>query len=163
MVDLSWSRSQLLLSASLDQSVRLWHASRSECLHKFLHPEAVSSVAFHPSEDRYFVTGCFDQKLRVWSLETGRVVLWHATAAVITAVAFSPDARFVACGLYTGLVTLYHTDGLRYHTQVECRNRSGSLRKGRKVTGLDFARGGSHLLVTTNDSRVRLIALDDYS
>lgn len=37
-----------------------------------------------------------------------------------------------------------------------CRNRKGKHRRGRKVTGLEFTPMGNHLLVTTNDSRVRL-------
>ncbi len=47
--------------------------------------------------------------------------------------------------------------------QVECRNRRGPMKRGRKVTGLVFTAGGSHLLVSTNDSRCRLLNLDDYS
>jgi hypothetical protein len=163
VVDAAWSRSLLLLTASMDACVRLWHPSRSECLHKFHHPDAVTAVAFHPAEERYFLTGSFDQKLRVWSLETGRVVLWHATATMVTAVAFSPDAQYAVAGLWNGLVVVYHTEGLRYHTVVECRNRKGALRKGRKVTGIEFINGGSQMLVTTNDSRARLISMDDFS
>jgi hypothetical protein len=163
VVDLAWSRSNLLLSASMDGFVRLWHVSRAECIHKFQHPDCVTSVAFHPTEDNFFLTGCFDKKLRIWSLETGRVVLWQASSSMITAVAFSPDARFVVTGLYNGLVTFYQADGLRYHTQVECRNQRGKHRKGRKVTGLEFLMSGTHVLVSTNDSRCRLISLDDFS
>jgi hypothetical protein len=163
IVDVAWSRSNLILSASMDSYVRLWHVSRSECLHKFQHPDCVTAVAFHPTEDNYFVTGCLDKKLRIWSLETGRVVLWQPTASMITSVAFSPDARLVAVGLYNGLCTLYRSDGLRYHTTIECKNRKGKDRKGRKVTGLEFDATGTHLLVSTNDSRLRLFSMDDFS
>jgi hypothetical protein len=37
------------------------------------------------------------------------------------------------------------------------------MKKGRKVTGLVFTDGGTDLLVSTNDSRCRLVHLDDYS
>jgi WD40 repeat protein len=77
VVDLAWSRSQYLLSAGMDNFVRLWHMSTDRCLHKLQHPDCVSSVAFHPTMDRYFLSGCFDKKLRVWNLETGRVVSGH--------------------------------------------------------------------------------------
>ncbi len=82
---------------------------------------------------------------------------------MITSVAFTPDARIVIAGLYNGVCTFYLTDGLRYLTQVECRNRKGSMKRGRKVTGLEFINSGSHLLVTTNDSRLRLISMEDFS
>jgi WD repeat-containing protein 44 len=192
VVDLAWSKTLLLLSASLDKTVRLWHVSRPECLHRFQHPQEVTSVVCHPTDYRYFLTGCLDKKLRIWSLNTGRVVrevpflapvfvcgcrfqawypclaflwqaLWQPTAEMITSVAFTPDARIVIAGLYNGVCTFYLTDGLRYLTQVECRNRKGSMKRGRKVTGLEFINSGSHLLVTTNDSRLRLISMEDFS
>ena len=47
--------------------------------------------------------------------------------------------------------------------QIECRNRRGSDKKGRKVTALQWLGRGEQLLVTTNDSRVRLVHMDDYS
>ena len=47
--------------------------------------------------------------------------------------------------------------------QVECRNHRGPMKKGKKVTGLAFTDGGLHLLVSTNDSRCRLVSMDDYS
>lgn len=47
--------------------------------------------------------------------------------------------------------------------QIDCRNRRGRLRKGRKVTGIVFVNNGAEMLVTTNDSRCRLISLDDFS
>lgn len=58
---------------------------------------------------------------------------------------------------------------MRYYTQVECRNRHGALKGGRKVTGLCYDKSRSstvpseQLLVTTNDSRIRLYQTDDYS
>jgi WD40 repeat protein len=163
VVDLAWSRANLLLSAGMDGFVRLWHVSRPECLHKFQHPDCVTSVVFHPTEDNYFVTGSFDKKIRIWSLETGRVVLWQPTPAMITAVAFSPDARYFIAGLYNGVCNVYLTDGLKLYTQIECHNRRGKHRRGRKVTGVEFNASGSHMLVTTNDSRCRLVCMDDFS
>lgn len=58
---------------------------------------------------------------------------------------------------------------MRYYTQVECRNRHGALRGGKKVTGLcyDTSRvaheSAEQLLITTNDSRLRLYQTEDYS
>ncbi|CAN0438364.1 unnamed protein product [Discosporangium mesarthrocarpum] len=49
---------------------------------------------------------------------------------------------------------------MRYFTQVECRNRRGPLKSGRKVTGLAFK--GEEVLVTTNDSRLRLYNTEDF-
>jgi len=64
VIDLSWSKTTFLLSASLDKTVRLWHVSRKECLHLFQHSDFVTAVDFHPVEDRYFLSGGFDKKVR---------------------------------------------------------------------------------------------------
>jgi len=163
VVDISWSKSNLLLSASMDGWVRLWHVSQADCLHKFQHPDCVTSVAFYPAigsrDGSTFISGCFDRKLRLWSLETGRVTAWQAAPAMITSAAFSPDGRIVIAGLFNGICVIYSADGLVSLGTVDCRNRRGPFRHGRKVTGIDFTFNSSHALITTNDSRIRLVDL----
>ena len=123
----------------------------------------MTAVAFHTSalhrSASLFLSGCFDRKLRLWSLETGRVVAWQAAPAMVTCAAFSPDGRLIVAGLFSGLCLVLAADGLQLLRTLDCRNRRGPFRHGRKVTGLDFTPGGSHALVTTNDSRVRLVDL----
>ena len=68
VIDISWSKSHFILSASADHNVRLWHATRGDCLQVFRHPDIATSVDFHPLHDRFFVSGCFDKKLRVWDI-----------------------------------------------------------------------------------------------
>ncbi|CAK4643035.1 unnamed protein product [Aphanomyces euteiches] len=52
---------------------------------------------------------------------------------------------------------------MNYYTQIECRNARGATRKGRKVTGIEFSPEGKYFLVSTNDSRMRLFSVDNYS
>jgi len=120
---------------------------------------------FHPVEDRYFVSGSFDKKLRIWNIPEHRVVEWAQTANIITAACFSPSGHMAVAGLYNASVVFYQTDGLKYFTQVDAKNRKGRTAKGKKVTGMQFSPhdGGRTLLVTTNDSRVRLYDMADYS
>jgi len=44
----------------MDKTVRLWHLSRLECLCFFRHVDFVSAIAFHPRDDRYFVSASLD-------------------------------------------------------------------------------------------------------
>jgi len=152
VIDLSWSKTNFLLSASIDKTVRLWHVSRSECLHLFQHSDFVTAVDFHPLEDRYFLSGGFDKKLRIWSIPDGRVKEWAQAPAMITSAKFTPNGLMVVAGLYHGQVYFYSTDGMRYYTQIDARNRHGSQRGGKKVTGLAFLRGINHRLDSGNSS-----------
>lgn len=147
----------------MDKSVRLWHVSRTQCLSSFQHADFVTAVAFHPTESRRFLSASFDKKLRMWDILDHRVIDWAQTPLMITAAAFNPSGRLTAAGLYNGQVVFYQSDGLKYFTQIDCRNRHGKHKRGRKVTGLQFTGDGKQILISTNDSRVRLYDMDDYS
>lgn len=54
----------------MDKTVRLWHVSRSECLCAFQHLDFVTSIAFHPKDDRFFLSGSLDCKLRLWNVSS---------------------------------------------------------------------------------------------
>jgi WD40 repeat protein len=60
VLDVAWSTSLFLLSSSMDKTVRLWHLTRHECLCFFRHVDFVSAIAFHPRDDRYFVSASLD-------------------------------------------------------------------------------------------------------
>ena len=62
-----------------------------------------------------------------------RVVNWAQGKASITSTAFSPDGSMCVSGHYDGTVVFYHTERLKYYTQIECRNRRGTYKEGRKV------------------------------
>eukprot|EP00968_Pinguiococcus_pyrenoidosus_P011486 scaffold923_cov256-Pinguiococcus_pyrenoidosus.AAC.63 len=179
IIDMSWSYSNFLLTASLDCSVRLWHVSRDECFHIFWHSDTVTSVHFHPKKDRYFLSGCWDRKLRLWSIETKRVKEWAQTNDVPVTAKFSPAGDRVVSGLMYGQVFVFNFDdasGLRYFTQIECKNRQGKHRNGTKVTGIEFVQNSSlphssqrsaggqfNMLITTNDSRLRYFNMYDFT
>jgi WD40 repeat protein len=57
ILDISWSAAGFLLSASVDNSVRLWHLTQPDCLRTFWHNDFVTCVQFHPRDAQRFVTG----------------------------------------------------------------------------------------------------------
>mmetsp|Transcript_28057 Transcript_28057/g.47180 ORF Transcript_28057/g.47180 Transcript_28057/m.47180 type:complete len:873 (+) Transcript_28057:128-2746(+) len=142
VIDVAWSKSHFILSASTDKTVCLWHVSRAERLQYFRHPDIVTAVEFHPAHDRYYISGCFDRKLRVWDIiPDGIVQEWTQTTDTITSICFSPDGKTVASGLIQGKVFFYDLidfDQLRYKTQMSCRNHSGKYKHGMKVTGMCY-------------------------
>ena len=186
VIDLSWSVSHFLLSASVDRTARLWHISRpAAALSLFHHPDFVTAVHFHPLDERFFLSACFDKKVRVWSIVDHRVMEWSQVQDIITSARYDRKGEFVMVGSHTGTVNVLRGGmgsaagqsaaaasasstqadgaeaGLRYVTEVVCRNHSGKYSDGRKVTGLDF--NSDLMLVTTNDSRLRVFSVSSHS
>lgn len=147
----------------MDKTVRLWHASRPECLCCFQHSDFVTSIQFHPRDDRFFLAGSLDTKLRLWSIPDKSVAFVTTVPDMITAVAFTPDGRYSMAGCLNGLLNIYDTEGLKASGQIHVRSARGRNSKGNKITGIDTMmdpqddpNGDIKLLVTSNDSRVRL-------
>ena len=138
IVDISWSNTGFLLSASIDHSVRLWHPTRPDSLHLFNHPSGVTSVSFHPSEDRYFLSGGYDKRIRIWNIPDGRVVGFAQTSDIISTASYQPDGMRVAAGLADGKVIFFSVHGteLKYFTETFCKNNG--QKQGKMVTGLAY-------------------------
>lgn len=166
VLDLSWSKNFFLLSSSMDKTVRLWHISRKECLCCFQHVDFVTAIAFHPRDDRYFLSGSLDGKLRLWNIPDKKVALWNEIEGVgshlITAANFCMNGKLAVAGTYDGRCIFYETEHLKYHTQIHVRSRHGKNR-GRKISGIEPLPGEDKILVTSNDSRLRLYNLRDHS
>jgi WD40 repeat protein len=170
ILDLSWSKNNFLLSSSMDKTVRLWHMSREECLCTFKHKDFVTSIAFHPKDDRFFLAGSLDSVLRLWSIPDKSVAFWNLLPDLITAVAFTPDGKTAMAGVLSGLCLFYETEGLKYHTQIHVRSSRGKNAKGSKITGIrtmmfppDDPDGDMKVLITSNDSRIRMYNMRDKS
>ncbi|KAI4142601.1 MAG: hypothetical protein L6R39_004881, partial [Caloplaca ligustica] len=132
------------------------------------HSDFVTSIQFHPRDDRFFLAGSLDSKLRLWSIPDKSVAYWNQLPDLITAVAFAPDGKTAIAGCLNGLCLFYETEGLKYHTQIHVRSAHGKNAKGSKITGIqaisfppDNPNGEVKILVTSNDSRVRVYNLRD--
>lgn len=149
----------------MDKTVRLWHISRRECLCCFQHIDFVTAIAFHPRDDRYFLSGSLDGKLRLWNIPDKKVALWNeldGQTKLITAANFCQNGKFAVVGSYDGRCLFYDTDqNLKYHTQIHVRSTRGRNKTGRKISGIEPMPGEDKILVTSNDSRVRLYDLRD--
>lgn len=62
-------------------------------------------------DDRYFISGSMDGKIRLWHIPEKKVALWNEVDQVkfITAIAFIRN-RFVVVGTYDGRCFFYTTD-----------------------------------------------------
>ncbi|CAK9808618.1 WD repeat-containing protein 44 [Anthophora quadrimaculata] len=164
LLDVSWSKNYFILSSSMDKTVRLWHISRKECLCCFQHIDFVTAIVFHPRDDRYFLSGSLDGKLRLWNIPDKKVAVWNEVdgqTKLITAANFCQNGKFAVVGSYDGRCIFYNTDQLKYHTQIHVRSTRGKNSTGRKISGIEPMPGEDKILVTSNDSRIRLYDLRD--
>lgn len=174
ILDISWSKNNFLLSSSMDKTVRLWHIERAECLCSFLHADFVTAIRFHPKDDRFFLSGSLDCKIRLWSIPDKEVAFSKDVPDLITAVAFTPDGFTSIVGCFGGQCLFYETDGLHFQSQMHVRSSRGRNSKGSKITGIESIilpremlraqasfDSETKLLISTNDSRVRLYNLYD--
>ncbi|RAL49797.1 hypothetical protein DM860_002088 [Cuscuta australis] len=157
VLDLSWSKSQLLLSSSMDKTVRLWDVENQSCLKMFAHNDYVTCIQFNPENDDYFVSGSLDAKVRLWNVPGRKVVDWTDQKNMVTAIAYTPDGEGVIIGLQKGSCRLYRiTDcKLEQEEQVDIDQKKKSQNK--KITGFEFSKSNpSELLITSADSYIRI-------
>ena len=159
ILDLCWSHTDWLLSSSMDKTVRLWYTTMAECLRIFTHQDFVTSIQFNPRNDKFFISGSLDGKLRMWNIPDLKVVDWVDIGEMVTSCAYSPEGESVVVGTHKGNCHYYGTENFKfeYQRQLQVKNARGRKGVGRKITGIEFMPGDSKkLLVTANDSRIRL-------
>ncbi|KAH8506160.1 hypothetical protein H0E87_013114 [Populus deltoides] len=158
VLDLSWSRSQLLLSSSMDKTVRLWDMETKSCLKLFAHNDYVTCIQFNPMDERYFISGSLDAKVRIWSIPDRQLVDWTDLHEMVTAVCYTPDGQGALVGSHKGSCRMYNAEDCKL-SQMECVDVQNKKRsQAKKITGFQFSPGNpSEVLVTSADSRVRIL------
>lgn len=177
ILSLDWSKNNFLLSGGMDRTARLWHVERPECLQIFKHSDFVTTVNFHPNDDRFFLSGSLDNCVRLWSILESNVAFSKDLGddILITATCFTPDGEHCMVGSLNGMLTVLETKGLYLVTKFHIKKRSVAHPFNRsndnKVTGIKVFenKNFNHLnndnslfsqwnvLITTNDSKIRLV------
>lgn len=115
-----------------------------------------------------------DGRIRIWSIPEKRVAFWNEIPGnrLVTAAGFTLDGKTVIAGSHDGHCYFFETQSLKYITQISVNsdtttNRNSSSKKGPKITGIEMMPGmppgDEKLLVTSNDSKVRLYNMKDKS
>ncbi|KAI9868485.1 MAG: hypothetical protein M1813_005929 [Trichoglossum hirsutum] len=101
---------QLVASASVDKTVRLWETATGVCRSTLEgHSNYVTAVAFSP-DGQLVASASFDKTVRLWETATGicRSTL-EGHSHSVRAVAFSPDGQLVASASLDKTVRLWET------------------------------------------------------
>lgn len=53
----------------------------------------VTCIQFNPVDDRYFISGSLDAKVRIWSIPDRQVVDWNDLHEMVTAACYTPDGQ----------------------------------------------------------------------
>ncbi|KAL8509051.1 hypothetical protein ACS0TY_016301 [Phlomoides rotata] len=167
VLDLAWTRSQLLLSSSMDKTVRMWDLETKSCLKVFAHNDYVTCIHVNPVDDNYFISGSLDAKVRIWSIPDRQVVDWTDVHEMVTAASYTPDGQGAVIGSHQGICRFYNIDGSKLEHTLDIQMKTKAQGKKlpgfqsqvqvKKVTGFQFAPWNpSEVLITSTDSRIRI-------
>lgn len=122
-----------------------------------------------------------DGRIRIWSIPEKRVAFWNEIPdnKLATAIGFTLDGKTVIAGSHDGHCYFFETQSLKYNTQISVLsdNKSGrrsnssssnnKKSRGPKITGIEVMPGSppgdEKILISSNDSRVRLYNMKDKS
>ncbi|XP_073126502.1 uncharacterized protein [Henckelia pumila] len=159
VLDLAWSKSNYLLSSSMDRTVRLWRVDSDECLGVFHHSNYVTCVQFNPADESYFVSGSIDGKIRIWGVTSGRVEDWINAHDIVTAVSYQPCGKGIVVGSISGTCSFFErsTDNeLLLNAEINFLGRKKS--SGNKIAGIQFLKDDPRrVMITSEDSKIRIL------
>lgn len=157
---------KLLLSASKDQSVRLWDALTAQPLDRFSHHhDWVTSVAFSP-DGRLAASGAWEGRAAIWEAAPAReaeqpVKPFPAHPGGVNALAFSPDSSILASAGEDAQVRLWSASGGSESASLEADLWLRAVAFSPDGNLLAAAGGQAQVMVWNADSRRELLRLGE--
>ena len=115
-------------------------------------------------EDDFFITACLDLKVYIWNTKRSKDPFYIIYVnEIITKALFFSDGSKLCLGSIKGNIFIYNVKdnfSYSYSFHVRNKNKKGSMKK--KITDIKFIKK-NEILVTTNDSRIRIININDGS
>lgn len=171
---IDWSPNGFILSSSEDLTVKLWHIDRKDCLHTYKFSGIVTDAKFLRSDDRFFVASLWDGNIYFFSILEKTIISEKKLDIQITCFDITVTANentHVLVGGDKGWV--YVLDVMKSFETLATYQIKNKPHECPRVTGIECfydnhspspinAQKTSNkmeikLLVTTNDSRIRLI------
>lgn len=64
----------------------------------------MTCIQFNPVDDRYFISGSLDEKVRIWSIPDRQIVDWTDLHEMVTAACYTPDGQVFEYSLNTSFI-----------------------------------------------------------
>ncbi|KAG7698537.1 hypothetical protein KL929_002833 [Ogataea haglerorum] len=156
VLSIDWSENGFIISCSQDSTIKLWHVDRNDCLAAFKLKNFATRVLFHKKDDRFFLSCQLDGSVKLWSILEKDVVLKTNVRMRITCMEFSPSAEELFVGGEIGGFVILSVKDLDVIDKFQIKRNNVAPR----VTGIDAfeTKDDVKMVVTTNDSRVRLFS-----
>jgi WD40 repeat protein len=96
----------------------------------------VTCIQFNPVDDRYFISGSLDEKVRIWSIQNREIVDWNDLHEMVTAACYTPDGQSALIGSHKGSCHIYDTSDNRLlqKKQIDLQNKKKKSSQ-KKITG----------------------------
>ncbi|GET43354.1 WD40 repeat domain-containing protein [Microseira wollei] len=164
------SQGGILVSGSLDNTIKLWHPNRGEEIRTLTgHDGEVFSVAISP-DGQTLVSGSWDNTIKLWDLDTGEE-LHTIFARNVRYIAISPDGQTLTAGCADGTVKLWHIgtgslldgftghkDGIRFLAFSPDGNTLASASEDNTIKLWHLATGKVLCTLRGHSDRVRCVA-----
>ncbi|KAL5649781.1 hypothetical protein ACJX0J_040590, partial [Zea mays] len=158
ILDMAWSKSDCLLTSSKDKTVRLWKPGCDGCLAVFKHKDYVTCVQFNPIDEKYFMSGSLDGKVRIWDVLDKRVTGWTYTRTIITALSYQSDGKGFVVGTIAGACRFYDQSGENIQLEKELFVQGKKKSAASRINNLKLCTSDSNrVVVTSGDSKIRVV------
>jgi WD40 repeat protein len=156
------SREPLIVTGSLDKSMRIWSATTGETLISGVkdHPDAVRAVATAPkgSAKNWCLSGCSDGSVRLWDLDKlddlPVVLKDNPHRDAVTALAFSQDGKWFATGGADNLICIWSTEDASLLYPINAHHGADNPPQG-QITSLTFT-PQCRLIAAGRDNAIRI-------
>ncbi len=137
-----------LVSASDNGTARVWNASDGAVVSNFAGHggKPLLAAAWSPN-GRRVVTGGYDAVARMWEADTGREVASLEHGETVMALAFSPDGKYLAAGVFD--------DDMAVLWNVDRSARVRSFRHAGPVNGVAWSPDGTKLVTSSWDKTAK--------
>lgn len=178
IVDILWLTGELkhyIVTNGTDGKTLLWQfVSETNSIEgpqvEIRHSAVPTCCSLHPVNRDIVIIGFLDHSFAMYKISQADGAAAMTALGIsasfpkpITALKVSPDGRLLAVGSSVGTVGLFDLNTLSLDAEVDCRNRTGATSSGRKVTSLHWSEDSTCVVVSSCDSRVRIILISDLS